>query len=320
MGFNFTGIVVNKNYEDDINVLAKDLGLGNLKYEEEIEFSEAHHYVSKNTRHCVVYPAENGTLIFLCQPLLNIERIAKNEEVLSFLISEYSMTFFFEYYKKDRSVINLNNSNSVFECVRSKILITDNEIAEYGDKLPIESSNNLDTMDTIFHLISEVLGQEFGSIDMNCKIKTYYMSSDNSDDEAWEPKLELPYEFEVGWPNYPIILQRNNQSIKFEIETTYDLKILFKFTGKALHCFLNALMETFNINIKNTIPEDMQEKIFALPILDFYRTEGVSWKVFSDNPQNYFEFYVTRYNFHDKLIIYSDKEYYQNIINYFNVF
>lgn len=63
MGFNISGLAINKNYEKDFDKLQEELGW-NLKKESEISFESA----SSNWTEegiCNVYFTEKGTLMFI---------------------------------------------------------------------------------------------------------------------------------------------------------------------------------------------------------------------------------------------------------------
>ena len=85
MGFNISGLAINKNYENDFDSLQKELGW-NLKKETEIDFETA----SSNWKDdgiCDVYFSENGTLLFNSMEMCTESFPLKNDNSLTFALS-----------------------------------------------------------------------------------------------------------------------------------------------------------------------------------------------------------------------------------------
>lgn len=150
MGFNFAGIVVNKNYENKVEELGNSLGL-KLTFEKEISFQEA----SGNFKEygvCDIYFAENGTFLFLSREKCRWANRIENQNVLSFFYSETSMEFLLKYCEGadlQRSIMEYNG-----EIVRQR-----------GAPLPEEAAHT-ETSELIFAKIAVVLGQKFWDIDV----------------------------------------------------------------------------------------------------------------------------------------------------------
>lgn len=95
MGFNISGLAINKNYENEFDSLQKELGL-NLKKESEIDFETA----SSNWKDegiCDVYFSEKGTLLFLNMDMCIDSFPLMNDNSLTFALSETSMAFSISY-------------------------------------------------------------------------------------------------------------------------------------------------------------------------------------------------------------------------------
>lgn len=149
MGFNITGIVVNKNYDNKIEELGNSLGL-KLTFEKEVSFEEA----SSNWKEygvCDIYFAENGTLLFFSMERLLWGQRIENQNVLSFKYSETSMEFGLKYFEGFENRRSIKESNGVIKLQK-------------GNPLP-EEATNAETSELIFAKIADVLGQKFWDID-----------------------------------------------------------------------------------------------------------------------------------------------------------
>ena len=110
MGFNISGIAINKNYQNNFDSLLNQLGW-NLEKQTEIDFEIA----SSNWTEegiCNVLFTENGTLIFFSMEMCEESFKLKNDNVLTFSLSETSMVFNINYTEKGiekRSIIEVND-------------------------------------------------------------------------------------------------------------------------------------------------------------------------------------------------------------------
>jgi hypothetical protein len=161
MGFNLSGLVINKNYKGDFDQLQKELGW-TLKKEGEINFETA----SSNCKDdgiCDVYFSEKGTLLFIsmdmCAELCAESWGLKNANTLTFALSETSMAFNLAYCEND--VLK-----------RSIMQVEDNRMTEEGEKLEVEDKSE-DTSEIIWNQIEVVLGKSFWSIEPDEKAERY---------------------------------------------------------------------------------------------------------------------------------------------------
>jgi len=153
MSFNISGVVINKSFEDNKEELSKVLGF-NIDFEKEIDFVTA----SENWKEegiIDVYFSEKGTLIFanydLCLEGYSYPQI----NILTFALSEASMTFSFEYSENDN-------------IIRSKMDVNGEIIDENGEKLQVENEND-DISEVIWKQIETVLGKPFLNIELEEK-------------------------------------------------------------------------------------------------------------------------------------------------------
>ena len=139
MGYNISGIAINKNYENDFESLQNQLGW-NLEKVAEIDFETASANWTDD-KICNVHFTKTGTLIFIgmenCEQSFNL----KNDHVLTFALSETSMVF------------NINYS-------------------EKGVALAIEKDSE-DTSEIIWNQIEVLLGKRFFDIELEEKATQY---------------------------------------------------------------------------------------------------------------------------------------------------
>ncbi|MDF1694765.1 MAG: hypothetical protein P1U56_02985 [Saprospiraceae bacterium] len=92
MGFNFTGLAISKNFDKSPEQLFEFLDLS-LEYEGEIDFQSGSGY--KDEGYFDVFFSDTGTLIYGHEPLQISEHKSKDCSILTFMVSETAMTFYF---------------------------------------------------------------------------------------------------------------------------------------------------------------------------------------------------------------------------------
>jgi len=163
MGFNISGLAINKNYENDFDSLQKELGW-NLKKETEIDFETA----SSNWKDdgiCDVYFSENGTLLFISMEMCTESFPLKNDNSLTFALSETSMAFYINYCEngiEKRSIMEVN----------------DERMQDEGEKLEVEN-NAEDTSEIIWNQLEVVIGKRFWVIEPDEKATRYLFVHEN---------------------------------------------------------------------------------------------------------------------------------------------
>jgi hypothetical protein len=163
MGFNISGLAINKNYENDFDSLQKELGW-NLKKETEIDFETA----SSNWKEdgiCDVYFSENGTLLFISMEMCTESFPLKNDNSLTFALSETSMAFYINYCEngiEKRSIMEVN----------------DERMQDEGEKLEVEN-NAEDTSEIIWNQLEVVIGKRFWDIEPDEKATRYLFVHEN---------------------------------------------------------------------------------------------------------------------------------------------
>ncbi len=181
MGFNISGLAINKNYKDSFGQLQKELGW-TLKKESEINFETA----SSNWKEdgiCDVYFSENGTLLFISMDRCTESWGLENANTLTFALSETSMAFNLSYCE-----------NGIVK--RSILQVEDNRMSEEGEKLEVENKSE-DVSEIIWNQMELVLGKSFWSIDPGEKAERYLFVKEekapaNSVSQPSLPKQESP--------------------------------------------------------------------------------------------------------------------------------
>ncbi|MBV7441387.1 hypothetical protein KRX57_08130 [Weeksellaceae bacterium TAE3-ERU29] len=157
MGFNISGLAINKNYEKDFDQLQEELGW-KLRKESEIDFETA----SSNWTEegvCNVYFTEKGTLMFIDMDMCTESYPLKNDNTLTFALSETSMAF------------NLNYCEKGIE--KRTIMEVDGErMEDEGEKLEVEDESE-DVSEIIWNQIGKVIGKSFWDIELDEKAVQY---------------------------------------------------------------------------------------------------------------------------------------------------
>ncbi|MGY0427308.1 MAG: hypothetical protein ACWIPI_10880 [Polaribacter sp.] len=157
MGFNISGLAINKNYENDFDKLQKELGW-NLEKQSEIDFETASSNWTEEEI-CDVYFSEKGTLLFLNMDICAESWALKNDNTLTFALSETSMAF------------NINYCENGIE-KRSIMEVNDERMQDEGEKLGIEDKSE-DTSEIIWNQIEIVIGKRFWDIKPDEKAVRY---------------------------------------------------------------------------------------------------------------------------------------------------
>lgn len=165
MGHNISGLVIDKNYKNDLKKLETILG-EKLVFDKIVDFENGSENW-KDDNYCDVYFSENGTLIFISMERAVVEFNINHQKAFSFALSEMTMTF----------AVNYTDNG---EIIRS-FAETEDEVRhqEIGKKLAFEE-NESDVSELIFHLIETTLGESFWDIDLEEKCFRYNFESDTT--------------------------------------------------------------------------------------------------------------------------------------------
>ncbi len=177
MGYNISGIVIDKNYSNTIDQLKTLLG-ENLVFNKELTFEEA----SENWKeddYCDIYFSKDATLIFVSMARAADGLKVPQQKTLSFILSEMTMTFAINYTENG-------------EVIRNFAQTEDGERhEEIGTPLSFEKSEE-DVSELIYYLLERTLGKRFWDIDLEETCFRYYFKETISKtNEIEAPKKEV---------------------------------------------------------------------------------------------------------------------------------
>lgn len=157
MGFNISGLIINKNYKDNLSDLESILGQ-KLAFKKEVTYEEGSENW-KEDKYCDIYFSEKGTLIFLSMEKGGCEYYAKDKDTFSFVLSEMTMTFSINYVQKGT-------------LIRTIVEAEDELLENEGSPFDFEE-NEEDKSELIYHLFEKTLGEDFDSIDLEVPCLRY---------------------------------------------------------------------------------------------------------------------------------------------------
>ena len=166
MGFNIAGLVINQNYEKDIEKLGKDLKWG-IEIIEEVDFETASSNWTPEGEFRLHF-TDKATMIFFPHGWVAYQNKSKTADTLNYAYSATSMAFQVDLFKSGKMV-------------RSMMEYDGEKKIELGNPLELEKEHQTASGLT-FALIDELLGDGFGSIDLGeksfrCK-KTKFIEAD----------------------------------------------------------------------------------------------------------------------------------------------
>ena len=179
MGFNIAGLVINQNYDKNIEKLSKDLKWG-IEIIEETNFETASSNWTPEGEFRLHF-TDKATMIFFPHEWVVNQNKSKTADTLNYAYSATSMAFQVDLFKSGKMVRSIMEYNGEKQF-------------EQGDPLELEKEHQ--TADGLtFALIDELLGDGFGSIDLGeksfrCK-KTQYIETDEKEIEKQKMKSAL---------------------------------------------------------------------------------------------------------------------------------
>jgi hypothetical protein len=160
MGFNFTGIAINKNYQDKIEEVSQIFDM-KLTLKEEIYFENAMSS-HKPDDTCDIYFFENCTIVFLSEPIqLNLNKLSINRQIASFMASETAMVFELEVSENQQTIRYMTEFNN-------------DRMEDEGDKFEDEDED--DGMEVVFKGIANTINKSFWGIEPDEKAYRYSIS------------------------------------------------------------------------------------------------------------------------------------------------
>uniref|UniRef100_UPI00404ADE5C hypothetical protein n=1 Tax=Flavobacterium sp. TaxID=239 RepID=UPI00404ADE5C len=195
MGLNISGLVIDKNYENNLTELESILGQ-KLVFEKEVIFEETLENWKEDT-YCDIYFSKNGTFVLLAMEIGGFDFYAKNQTVFSFVLSEMTMVFTVNYTKDNKFI--------------RSIMVADEMTEEEGEPFEFEKDEE-DKSELIYHLIETTLGESFDDIDFEAKCFRYSFKKEQEQAQEKVQKQE-----KVKEPN-KIMKDDNNESTREKIK------------------------------------------------------------------------------------------------------
>ena len=174
MGLNISGLVINKNYSEDISELEKAIG-EKLIFEKEVLFEEAAENW-KSDHYCDIYYSNKGTLVFLSFERGGFDFSVDKQIAFSFVLSEMTGLMCVNY-------------TSDGEMIRSLMEEDEGISVDEGIAFDFEKSED-DKSELIYHLIETTLGESFHDIEFEgtCYRYSFEGAEVEADNVTSEPK------------------------------------------------------------------------------------------------------------------------------------
>lgn len=177
MGLNISGLVIDKNYQDNITQLEEILG-EKLNFEKEVLFEEAIENW-KEEHYCDIYFSDKGTLIFISMAHAAFEFQVQQQKAFSFVLSEMTMTFAVNYTDNAKMIRSFAETDD------------EERHNEFGEKLPFEE-NEEDASELIHHLIEKTLGESLWNIDLGVTCFRYRFEHQTNENQP-SNQIEKPW-------------------------------------------------------------------------------------------------------------------------------
>lgn len=171
MGLNIAGLVIDKNYQNNLEELGEVLG-EKLVFEKEVSIDEALEKWKKN-HYCDVLFSEKGTIVFFSMDFCDSEFYIENQKALAFIRSDATSMYVIYYTKHGEFIRGIFDNNGEI-------------IEDEGEPLEIESEE-ADVYELTEHLFEETIGHAFDDMDFEA---TCYRYSFEGKEEAPEVILD----------------------------------------------------------------------------------------------------------------------------------
>lgn len=177
MGISIAGIVINQNFENNLDELQKHFNWRFIRSEKvNVEAAQENW---KGDTYCDIYFTENGTLIFLNIEMSSGNYVIPELNTLTFAMSETSMTFYLRYHEKGKLKRLLAEHDGSIEM-------------DQGEKLPVEEDAE-DMQEFIWLQMEEVLGKSFWSLEPEEKAMRYYFNPNPSAQTNKAEEKRIPF-------------------------------------------------------------------------------------------------------------------------------
>lgn len=167
MGLNISGLVIDKNYKNNLTEL-ESVFEQKMIFEKEVDYEDAIENW-KEEDYCDIFYSKNGTIIMLSMITGGFDFNVKDQTAFSFVLSEMTGMYCVNYTQNE-------------ELIRS-IMETQEEYEEDGEPLDFESEDT-SLEEFIYHLIEKTLGESFYNIPVDAKWERYSFQIMEDSDEG----------------------------------------------------------------------------------------------------------------------------------------
>lgn len=175
MGFYLSGVVLNKNFQNNFEELQTELGW-KLKKGEEIDFETASEN-DKEEEFCDVYYTENGTILFVEMDMCTQPYPIVGCNTMAFAMADSSGAYNLDYCE-----------NGVVK--RSIMEVDGNRVQDTGNALTVEEKSS-DVSEIIWNQMETMIGKRFWDIEPEEKANRYMF------DFSKEPEPIIPVQKQV---------------------------------------------------------------------------------------------------------------------------
>lgn len=186
MGLNISGVVIDKNYKENLEELEAVLGQ-KLVFEKELLFEEALENWKEDS-YCDIYFSDKGTFVLLSMEIGGFEFFAKDKIAFSFVLSEMTMMFCINYTKNNEILRSIMESEEMNE--------------DKGEPFEFEKEDE-DKSNLIYHLIEKTLGESFFDIHLEAKCLRFSFKEVKEEDLLSENHSELSIQSETNIVSKP---------------------------------------------------------------------------------------------------------------------
>lgn len=157
MGLNISGLVIDKNYQNDLGTLEQLLGRSFL-LEGEVPFEEATS-IYRDDAYCDAYFSDRGTLLFLASEYGSDMYLVSGQRTLAFVLHEVSESYSLQYSEDGaprRAILS----------VEDKLLLSEGEPLRYEIALRGELAEPCNQGEVLKMLLQEFAGLPIESLEM----------------------------------------------------------------------------------------------------------------------------------------------------------
>lgn len=214
MGFNVAGLVIDKDYQQDLPSLERILGV-RLVPEGEVSYEEASENY-KEGDYCDVYFCEQGTIVYTNVEFTLGKYVAKGQKVLAFTWYEISDAFYLRYSEDGMVKRTKMVAEGEVSLDEGEPLPEELHLAAQPKPTDEEDWGEMDnTPEVIEALFESLIGMSIYAVEPDCKCYRYRMLREGEKLEVKEAKEEATQSVRLGsYTPSEDLMQRQEQEGK----------------------------------------------------------------------------------------------------------